>query len=275
MIRAANASDIPAILDFLAQHEATSMFPMGNLLGLGPATESWIFGSEGRIEGYLGLTASGILLPQAPDADWSLVRPLLEGRTIAGLVGPADQCDGLARALGLADAPARLNAVEAGFTLELSNLQMPQTYGFALTPIRESDLPLICDWRAAALVETQGFTPETAMAEARRDVQGWQAAQSHRILWRDGKALSMAGVTARIPQVVQIGGVYTPSVLRNQGHARRAVAMLLDEARQSGIRRAVLFAMSDHAVRAYTAIGFRPSHNFSLRLFATLTQVTA
>jgi predicted GNAT family acetyltransferase len=129
--------------------------------------------------------------------------------------------------------------------------------------------------RSAALVETQGFAPEAAMAESRRHVQGWQAAQSHRILWREGGALSVAGVNARMPQVVQIGGVYTPPALRNQGHARRAVAMLLQEARQSDTRRAVLFAMSDHAARAYTAIGFRPSHSFGLCLFAAPVQVTA
>jgi predicted GNAT family acetyltransferase len=129
--------------------------------------------------------------------------------------------------------------------------------------------------RSAALVETQGFAPEAAMEESRRDVQGWQAAQSHRILWREGGALSVAGVNARMQQVVQIGGVYTPPALRNQGHARRAVAMLLQEARQSDTRRAVLFAMSDHVARAYTAIGFRPSHSFGLCLFATPVQVTA
>jgi predicted GNAT family acetyltransferase len=55
--------------------------------------------------------------------------------------------------------------------------------------------------------------------------------------------------------------------LRNRGHARTAVALHLAEARAAGATRAVLFAATSAAVRAYLAIGFQPAADFSLVLF--------
>ena len=273
MIRPATPQDTPALLAFLAQHEATSMFPIADLLGKGVNTESWLFETEGAISGYLGLNELGTLLPQAPTADWTLVKPLIAGRQISGIVGPAEQCAALQQALGLTDIPTRMNTIEPGFTLTLTDLRLPNCEGYYLTPIRDQDLPPITAWRAANLIETMGFTLDTAPLLARTQVLRWQQDKTHRILWHDDTPVSLAGSNAQIPDVLQIGGVYTPPDLRNHGNARRAVAMLLAEARHAGVKRAVLFAASEAAARAYTALGFRPSHSFALTMFSLPQQV--
>jgi predicted GNAT family acetyltransferase len=60
-----------------------------------------------------------------------------------------------------------------------------------------------------------------------------------------------------LPDVVQVGGVYTPPALRGKGHARLALALHLAEARGKGVGRAILYAFSEPAARAYRAIGFQ------------------
>jgi predicted GNAT family acetyltransferase len=85
----------------------------------------------------------------------------------------------------------------------------------------------------------------------------------------------MTGFNATLPEIVQIGGVYTPADLRGRGYARRAVALHLAEARGKGTARAVLFAANDAAARAYRAIGFQPAVPFTLFLLSTPTRITA
>lgn len=272
--RPATAQDFPAMLAFLARHEATSMFPLTNLMGRGPATDSWVIG-EGEITGYLGLTNTGVLMPQAPGLDWQLARQPLAGREVTGLTGAPDQAQALQAALGLGAAEMRMNQIEPGFSLDLTDLILPECEGLRLAPIFPDDLSFATPWRAGSLVETMGFPPEIAPQAARRQMIAYQAAGRHRILWRGQTPLAMAGVNASIPEVVQVGGVYTPPELRGQGHARRAVALLLDEARRNGIKRALLFAASAKAARAYTAIGFTESHGFALIMLASPQRIAA
>lgn len=85
----------------------------------------------------------------------------------------------------------------------------------------------------------------------------------------------MTGFNAVAEDAVQIGAVFTPAALRNRGYARAAVSLHLKEAQAAGYRRAVLFAASKPAVRAYLALGFEPYGAFSLILFAAPEQVQA
>ena len=60
------------------------------------------------------------------------------------------------------------------------------------------------------------------------------------------------------PDMVQVGGVWTPPQARSRGYARSAVALSLRAARERGVRRAILFT-GDHnvpAIKAYRALGF-------------------
>ena len=108
---------------------------------------------------------------------------------------------------------------------------------------------------------------EDFQMRAEEDIKGYAALDSHRVLYQDGVPVAMTGFNAVLSEAVQIGGVYTPPALRNRGLARRAVAMHLAEARENGVRKAILFAASTQAARAYEAVGFIRVGDFSVVLF--------
>ena len=60
--------------------------------------------------------------------------------------------------------------------------------------------------------------------------------------------------------------LFVPPALRSQGFARSAVALHLAEARTGGASRAVLFAATQAAFRAYQAIGFNQTGWMGLAL---------
>src|SRR5438552_2962199 len=77
-----------------------------------------------------------------------------------------------------------------------------------------------------------------------------QAQGDHWLLEDRGEPLSYTAFNARLPDIVQVGGVWTPPALRGRGYARCAVAGSLLEARAGGARRAILFTSSASAARA-------------------------
>ena len=74
----------------------------------------------------------------------------------------------------------------------------------------------------------------------------------------------MTALNARLPDMVQIGGVYTPPEQRGRGHARTAVALHLAALRAAGVDTAILFASGPAACRAYEAIGFERIGTYAL-----------
>jgi predicted GNAT family acetyltransferase len=82
--------------------------------------------------------------------------------------------------------------------------------------------------------------------------------------------VSYSVFNATLPEIVQIGGVWTPSELRGRGYARSVVAGSLLAAREQGVRRAVLFAdpLNAAARAAYLALGFRIVGDYGLVLLA-------
>lgn len=279
-MRLAGPQDHDALLAHLRAHEATSMFPLVNLMGLGHPMRVWVAAG-----GMVGLSQTGMVLPQWPGGDWPQAAGALAGcggdgigagiggGTIAGFLGPLDQVTGLRRALGLADTPARHAGDEPGYRLTLTDLRLPDCAGYRLEPITDGVRDLVTGWRTAYEAELFATPPGEAAAKAGQDVARWQANDSHRVLWHQGQPVALTGFNARLPEVVQVGAVYVPPLFRNRGHARRAVGLHLDQARAAGVQRAVLFAASDPAARAYAALGFRPFGRMGLVLFATPQRV--
>ncbi len=263
-MRPAGLADLQWIETHLAAHVETSMFPLMNLRthGLGSdAPNGTAFWLDDR--GVLGLTNSGMLLPQR-EGPWDGVRAHLAGRRIEGAIGPAGQVRPLLAALGLADAPMRRNADEPHLALDLADLAVPPG-GTRLVPV-DHDPATARAWRAAFHREVLGTPEAETTAAAAREVEAWCARGSHRLLLEGDRPVAMTGFNAELPGIVQIGGVYTPPDRRGQGLARRAVALHLGEARARGATRAVLFAASDAARRAYLGIGFRQIGQFAFIL---------
>lgn len=266
MMREAAPADRAALLAFLRSHESSSMFPLVNLTTVsGVPTRAWVAGENTQVTGFLGLTETGFVMPQLPFGDWPQAAKALSGSRIGGLIGPAEQVQALKRALDLDPEDLVHDRQEPGFVLSLADLQPPDAKGCTLRCLAEADLPTVIPWRVAYNAETFG-QPDDAFDTATREVGAWLKRDSHRVLWQGDRPVALTGFNARLPEVVQIGGVYVPPDLRSQGHARRAVALHLAEARGEGVRRAVLFAASAPAERAYRAIGFQPSGRMSIVL---------
>lgn len=104
---------------------------------------------------------------------------------------------------------------------------------------------------------------------ASADIAAWAAAGDVYLLTdAGGMPLSMATHNARVPDTVQIGGVWTPGPLRGRGYARAAVAGALLAARDDGATTGVLFtgALNEPARRAYLALGFRRIGDYGIVL---------
>lgn len=270
--------DIPDALDWLSRNRQGTIFLEANLRKFGLSGDPysvriWRAGTRAMA----GLTEAGVLLPQMTDAtedDWRALAQRLKGRAITGMNGVPSQIARLRDLPGLAGAKASLDEVEPGFSLELSDLVMPRLDGLRLAPIRAEDAAAMAAWRAAYMVEILGQDIVAAEPEAARQIARYRAEGSHRILWQEDTPVAFTGFNARLPGLVQIGGVYTPPDLRGRGFARAAVALHLAEARAAGTRTARLFAASDSAARAYRAIGFQRAGDVALVMFAEPSAVS-
>lgn len=282
MIREAGPDDRAALESLLTARIDQAMFPLVNLrdhgLGRGDfptghdhAARFWRIGNS-----VIALTRAGILLPLLDrTADLSGLKTALRSLSVTGVIGPAASARPILAALGLDRLPTTTNRDEPGFTLDLSHLAKPDLPGTTLRPITPDDLPLLTDWRETYIGEVLGQTGPAARRRAEAELAVCLTRDSHRLLLQHGTPVAMTGFNATLPEIVQIGGVYTPADLRGRGYARRAVALHLAEARGKGTARAVLFAANDAAARAYCAIGFQPAVPFTLFLLSTPTRITA
>lgn len=274
MIRA-GAQDAPQIAAFLTRHCDTSMFALSNLAQHGidndhpRALRCWLTRADRQITDALIITTEGMAMPQCPTfgrADWAGATQDTAGITLIGIIGPAAQARAFATAAGLSNAPATLNRDEPFMALDLSDLVIGAGPD-RIIPLADAPRQIVFDWMTAYQVEALGSDLPEARLRAEHSLAAYLAAGSHVVLMLGDTPLAMTGFNARLPGIVQIGGVYTPPDLRNQGHARRAVALHLAQAKATGVTRAVLFSASLSAARAYAAIGFRQTGDWTLCLF--------
>ncbi|WP_259462673.1 GNAT family N-acetyltransferase [Ruegeria conchae] len=250
------------------------MFPLANLRDFGlrklhpRSLKAWVLGDPFRA--VFAITNEGMILSQCPncsDDELAEAISLIRGHALFGIASEATQARWLMQLGGWEDRPATLNSDEPGFSLELDQLRIPDVSGARLVPLDEVDRAITENWRHDYLIEAMDFAPDRAKTQAGEDFEAYCTRDSHRVLLVNDRPVAMTGFNARLPEIVQIGGVYTPPELRGRGYARLAVALHLSEARDAGVSRSVLFAASDSAARAYMAIGFQPAGYFSLILF--------
>ncbi len=282
-MREAGPGDLAAVEAFLLQHAEGAMFPLSNLRahGLGDgdfgsphahAQRIWML--DDGPSGVLAVTRGGMLMPVLPvGGDAGRFGAVLADLEITGAVGPAGQVRALLSGLGLAGRPALRDADEPGFALALDRLRLPATQAGGLIPLTADHRALLVGWRADYHREILGTPENRVLGMAEAEIDAAIARDSHRVLVVEGQPVAMTGFNATLPQIVQIGGVYTPPDLRNRGYARLSVALHLAEARGRGVRRAVLFAASEAAARAYRGIGFQPAGSVALVLFDGVQRV--
>ncbi len=259
-------ANLPEALTILERQPHLAMFPLSNLARYGldgdhpRAPSLW---SDGK--SVLCVTRDGMALPLlAPDAAAAAAKAIAD-RPLIGVIGEARGARALIRAAGLTG-PATLDRDEPQFLLDLNDLRVPDTLG-TLIPLRDAPRAEMEGWRVAYDVEALGSSEAVARSRAAAELDDYIANDSHRVLMVEGQPVCTTGFNASLPDIVQVGGVYTPPALRNRGHARRAVALHLSEARARGVKQATLFASSRDAARAYLSIGFQPCGDWTLCLF--------
>lgn len=275
----ARPDDAARIDAFLEPYSESSMFLRSNLAqhGLGPnrsddprATTFWLV-EDGPIRAVFGLSRAGFLMGQAPDnrrEDWEAFRDVLRGAKIAGITGETGQIETALDVLGLQDASFSALRDEPHYRLDLDDLEYPA--GTArLRPATPDDYGMLVEWSLDYDTSVFGARPEgAAQSSAKAIASAYMNSPDHRILEHDGRPVARTAFNATLPDIVQIGGVYAPPAMRSKGYARLAVALHLREARDRGVKTAILFASGPAACRAYEAIGFRRIGTYTLAILA-------
>jgi len=269
-VRLLRAGDEPALGRFLETRWESSLLMLSDLAAAGladaPARDRSVFAaafSGGAISAAAAHDRNGLLLLQAPAEAARLAALVLAAskRPLAGLLGPAPQVAALRRDLDLSSRPGSTQKDLALLTLDLDDLLLPEAFaGRALRvrPARSSELDILANWRVDFAEEVACAREDAALrAQARADVEAWQAERRNLVLERHGRLVAACAVVARHEAAVQLGGVWTPPALRGHAFARCMVAGALARLHDGGVRRAVLFTSQPAAARAYRTVGFR------------------
>lgn len=271
-------SDVPDIVACLSERPEQAMFPLNNLdrFGLDGADDyaprMWISRDRGRVRDVMTVTQAGMVLPFVPSGEYEAAAAALPPMDVIGIVGPNDAARGVQAALGLAEAAASMDEDETQFAMELDALIVPDGPG-GIVPFaarhREVLLPWMTDYQLRTLRSPENEAESLAAAGLDRHLETGQRV----VLEAEGEAIATTAFNAALPDIVQVGGVYTPPDLRGRGFARRAVALHLAQARDRGVTRATLFASHPSAMAAYRAVGFDRIGAWTLCLFES-PQVT-
>lgn len=273
-MKLATVEERDAVEAFLKEHVVTSMFPLSNLRRYGMegghrhALTIWMRWHNGRITDLVAQSEQGMVFPQCPGGAWGEAAVVLAGRPIAGILGHAGQVAALRRFLQLQPASG-IDVTEPHYDLPLAEMLTPDCSGYTVRRIDQETRALACSWRADYIREVLDIPGEDPEEKAKSDIDGYLVADSHRFLFEGDRPVAFTGFNAMLPEVVQIGGVYTPPEERSRGLARRAVALHLQEAASGGVSRAILSAASEKASKAYEAIGFRRAGDFAYLMYET------
>jgi uncharacterized protein len=267
---------------FLSGRADTSMILRSNArrAGLefeGQALQARYYGafSEGGLEGVIALCRNGNLVVEAPDP--GVLQALCAHAATAepdhlarGVLASGDQAAQVLDWLRPPVASIRLSEREPLFRLDLARLRTPaplQDGTLAWRCADLEDLEFLIDWNSAYSVEALGSRRPENAADAAVAVRRWIEREAPFLLTAEGAPVAMAAFNAALPDIVQIGGVYTPPGLRGRGYARAVVAAALIEARDRGVVSANLFTHSPAAERAYRALGFEQVGDYHIALF--------
>lgn len=196
------------------------------------------------------------------------------GRAISGITGPLSQVEAARVVLGQGERSTQISEPEVLFSLALKDLRIPKALLLGEVECRlptTDELDLLTSWCAAYNVETLGSTDTPSLLVACRSTIEWRHATAmHYVLVAEGTLVSYSAFNARLPDILQIGGVWTPPAKRGKGYARCVVAGSLLVAQSQGVNRAILFtSVHNKAAQAvYRGLGFQPTGDeYGLLLF--------
>ena len=178
--------------------------------------------------------------------------------------------------MGLDAIVALKDTAEDLFALKLAQLRLPGALAEGTVRSRlaaADDAPLLTEWRYAFREATLNDQPgEQLVKTSRADIAALLASGSLFIL-EAHEPLACCSFNARLPDMVQIGNVWTPPALRGKGYGRAVVAGALVIARAGGVIEAILATgrYNSAAQAAYRAIGFELVGDYATLTFASDT----
>lgn len=283
-VRLLNEHDLPELTALLWTYCDTSLFILGNLQlsGLEQGDKPYFgcyYGGfvEGELKGVIVRYWNGNCMPQGEtDVVMDIWTQSAELRSsdVKGFVGQYELCrelrNRLLRERNQTSADLALNSREVLYSLALDDLQMPAIENLTLSPASEADMSFLLPWMIDYNVEALNATRNQALAEDCHDSLRQRISLGNCFVLRQGLTpVATTGFNARVHPMIQVGGVFTPECYRGQGFARAAVALSLQQMRNEGFGRCVLFTDEENAAarRAYERIGFQLTGSFGLFLF--------
>mmetsp|Transcript_18499 Transcript_18499/g.30246 ORF Transcript_18499/g.30246 Transcript_18499/m.30246 type:complete len:262 (+) Transcript_18499:301-1086(+) len=257
------------------------MFLRGNLARFGTCNKTaphgtayYLAEADVGISAVLGITNQGYLMAQAPETPiglWMAFRHQIIGRTVLGMTGVPEQVQDCLTALDLWGGPWLLLRDEPLYYLDIADLASDSVQ---VRRAADADLSMLVRWFGGYESDV-GQAPVGAPPSLSAKDRAARAINSPDVVLfeMDGVPVSMAGINARLSDIVQIGGVYTPSEMRGRGYARRAVAGLLQKCEAEGVTQSVLYAANEAAVRAYEPLGYRQIGQYRVALLQTPTKI--
>lgn len=275
---------------FLSQHAETSMFLRGNIKRVGLEYREKEYHGEyfgawnkaGNMVGVLAHCWNGNVIMQAQDNH--ALRLLASAfanavaRPIVGILGPDEQAKIVIDALSLSGEAYATNRRETLYALDLKMLSMPATGNFCNRKIidaRSFNKGILTRWLRSYHKDYLGLKDGKMLdAEVASCVHRTMNSGDYWVLLMDGEPVSLSGFNARLPEIVQVGPVWTPLEHRNRGYARTLVAMTLQKVAEESVKKAILFTSDSAAVKAYQAIGFNKIGFYCLALLKNPINLT-
>ncbi|QEY50644.1 GNAT family N-acetyltransferase [Legionella longbeachae] len=269
---------------YLNDYQETTMFIRNNLYYSGITYQGTPFHGEyygsfekHQLNGVLVHYWNGNIMMQAENP--SILSALVDAfklnriRPIAGVLGEDSQASFVLDKLNL-QSPSlfAVNYQEKLFLLNLEKMIIPaaiHTYNHTLKSVQDCPIEVIKEWLIAYHIEALGDDVNNPKLEDSiiNEIQDKQFSQNRWVLFVNNLPVSLCGFNANLPDIVQLGPVYTPLSSRNNGFARIAVYLCLKHAAMNGVKRAILFTNEHSAIRAYKSLGFQEIGKYRLAIF--------
>lgn len=206
----------------------------------------------------------GKIMMQAPDLTilhhLALQLQKSISRPITGIMGDNDQVTTVIQVYALQNAEYNCDKLTERYSLKLKDLKFPilhQLVSYEMVDVQKISYDTLASWLKAYEIESLG-------AEENEAFNTHIATRTHEILqsnacWAllvDGIPVALSGFSARLPQTVQVGPVWTPPAHRNKGYARLLLALTLQQAKTRGVEQATLVTDTPAAIRVYQSLGF-------------------
>ncbi|WP_292349198.1 MULTISPECIES: GNAT family N-acetyltransferase [unclassified Methanoregula] len=267
---------------FLMQRAESSLMLLSNSRSAGLEYHGGVlegtYAASWYDDAIIGVAAhywNGMVVLQAPGDAAGLFHAVTtaSGRECTGIAGPRDQVERVLPEIHRMHPRPAMTGRNILFSLSLDRLVIPDLLhgdGVICRHPADDEIPAIIDLRCAFMREHLGPGLRQSHEREARDLVSTQHQRGNLwVLEINEKIVATTAFSAAIPELVQPGGVYALPGYRNRGYGRTVVAGSLTEARDRGVKKAILFTGADMpaAQKMYRALGFQPIGEYGLVIF--------